>query len=613
MQVKLSQAVKMFFGNSSLEMVFFEAIANALDAEANEITISITAKALNQPETLQIEISDNGLGFTDERYNKFSKLFDVDESSHKGLGRLVYLCYFEDVKVISNYDKVKVREFDFNEGFKENDFTSSIIPETKSGTVLKMTSYVLQRIAKNEYVSADYLKNRILQEFYSRLFHLKDNGQRVVININTNIDNYKKELILLNSDIPKFKTVELESSVNLIDTFYLHYSIKEVDPSLSSLIAAVSVDNRTVKVDIVAEENIPAGYEMVFLLFSDYFNGKVDAARQNLTISKAELKDIQAIFRKKVASTIEENIPKIKKRNQETKNNLVNKYPHLSGYFDAENVGYIGRNEILKKAQDEFFKAQKELLEANSLTNEQFDKALEVSSRALTEYILFRQLTIDKLKKSTNDNSEAELHKLFATTRKEGKFEKSNFVNDLYRNNSWLLDDKYMTYETVLSDREFGELITFITEDEFERNDDRIDIALVFSNNPNNKKPFDIVIVELKKRGISLEENMKVVTQLEKRARKLMHYYDNQIQRIWYYGIIEFNEDVELALSGEYTELYSTGKMYYKETSVAISLSPKKTLPIGVFIWDLDAVVNDAHTRNAAFLNLIKSKFIENN
>ncbi len=613
MQVKLSQAVKMFFGNSSLEMVFFEAIANALDAEANEITISITAKALNQPETLQIEISDNGLGFTNERYNKFSKLFDVEESSHKGLGRLVYLCYFDDVKVISNYDKVKVREFDFNEGFKEDNFKSSIVPETKSGTVFKMTSYVLQRIAKNEYVSADYLKSRILQEFYSRLFHLKDNGQRVVININTNIENHKKELILLNSDIPKFKTVELESSVNLIDTFYLHYSIKEVDPSESSLIAAVSVDNRTVKVDIVAEENIPTGYEMVFLLFSDYFNGKVDAARQNLTISKAELKDIQTIFRKKVASIIEENIPKIKKRNQETKNNLVNKYPHLSGYFDAENVGYIGRNEILKKAQDEFFKAQKELLEANSLTNEQFDKALEVSSRALTEYILFRQLTIDKLKKSTNDNSEAELHKLFATTRKEGKFEKSNFVNDLYRNNSWLLDDKYMTYETVLSDREFGELITFITEDEVERNDDRIDIALVFSNNPNNKKPFDIVIVELKKRGISLEENMKVVTQLEKRARKLMHYYDNQIQRIWYYGIIEFNEDVELALSGEYTELYSTGKMYYKETSVAISLSPKKTLPIGVFIWDLDAVVNDAHTRNAAFLNLIKSKFIENN
>lgn len=612
MQVKLSQAVKMFFGNSSLEMIFFEAIANALDAEANEITILITAKALNQPETLQIEISDNGLGFTDERFKKFSKLFDVEESSHKGLGRLVYLCYFDEVKVISNFDRIKLRKFDFNENFDEKSSSIIDVNEQVSGTTFIMSSYTLQRIAKNEYINAEYLKHRILQEFYSRLFHLKEIGQRVRITIKTDIENHKKELVLLNSDIPKFKTVELESSINLIDTFYLHYSIKEVEPPESSLIAAVSVDNRTVKVDIVADENIPLGYQMVFLLFSDYFNGKVDAARQNLTISKAELKDIQTIFRKKVAEIIEENIPKIKKRNQETKNSLVNKYPHLSGYFDENNVGYIGRNEILKKAQDEFFKAQKELLEANNLTNEQFEKALEVSSRALTEYILFRQLTIENLKKSTKDNSEAELHKLFATTRKEGKFEKINFINDLYRNNSWLLDDKYMTYETVLSDREFGELINFITEDEDKRNDDRIDIALVFSNNPNNKKPFDIVIVELKKRGISLEENMKVITQLEKRARKLMQYYNNQIQRIWYYGIIEFNKEIELQLKGEYKELYSSGKMYYRETKVAVEKDEDIILlPIGVFIWDLDAVIHDAHSRNEAFLNLIKSKFTE--
>ncbi len=515
------------------------------------------------------------------------------------------------MKVISFFDKVNLREFDFNEGFKEDNFKMSSVSETASGTTFKMSKYALQRIAKNEYINAEYLKHRILQEFYSRLFHLKEKGHEVVINIKTDIGNHIQTTTLQNSDIPEFITVKLDSSVNLTDTFHLHYSIKETDISDSSLIAAVSVDNRTIKVDIVAEENIPVGYEMVFLLFSEYFNGKVDAVRQNLTVSKTELKEIQTIFRKKVASIIEQNIPKIKRRNQETKNNLINKYPHLSGYFDEDNIGYISRNELLKKAQEEFFKAQKELLEANYLTNEQFDKALEVSSRALTEYILFRQLTIDKLKNSTSDNSEAELHKLFATTRKEGKFEKLNFINDLYRNNTWLLDDKYMTYETVLSDREFGELLEFITDGEIERNDDRIDIALVFSNNPKNNKPFDIVIVELKKRGITIEENMKVITQLEKRARKLMQYYDNQIQRIWYYGIIEFNHEVELALSGEYTELYSTGKMYYKETSVAISLSPKKILPIGVYIWDLDAVVNDAHIRNASFLNLIKSKFIK--
>jgi hypothetical protein len=220
-------------------------------------------------------------------------------------------------------------------------------------------------------------------------------------------------------------------------------------------------------------------------------------------------------------------------------------------------------------------------------------------------------LTIEKLKKSTDNDSEAELHKLFASMRKDGRFEKKDAIDDIYRNNAWLLDDKYMTYETILSDREMSELIQVITDEEETTDDNRPDIALIFSNNPANKKPFDVVIVELKKRGISLEENMKVVTQLEKRARRLMKHYNNQIQRIWFYGIIEFNDDVEMQLAGEYTELYSSGKMYYRETNVAISLNPKVTLPIGVFIWDLDAVISDADARNSAFLNLIKSKFIQ--
>lgn len=611
MKVKLSQAVKMFFGNSSLEMVYFEAIANALDANATEIEIKISAKALNQPETLQIEISDNGEGFTDDRYKKFSKLFDVDESTHKGLGRLVYLCYFEDVKVTSYFEKTKKRIFNFSEGFEEEKFKLEEVLEQASGTSFIMSRYVLQKIAKGDYIDPKKIKQRILEEFYSRLFHLKKQSYSVKIKIESTIEGKKTDAHIVNADIPEFKAIELTSSINLIDKFDLYYSIKEVEHQDSSLIAAISIDNRTVKVDLISNDNMPLGYEMVFLLYSEFFVGKIDAARQNLTISPQELKDVQTIFRKEVVSIIESVIPSIKKRNKDVKVGLVTRYPHLSGYFDAENIGYVSRSEILKKAQDEFFKEQKEILDATSLNDEQFEKSIELSSRALTEYILFRQLTIDKLKKSTDSDSEAELHKLFASMRKDGRFEKKDAIDDIYRNNAWLLDDKYMTYETILSDREMSELIQVITDEEETTDDNRPDIALIFSNNPANKKPFDVVIVELKKRGISLEENMKVVTQLEKRARRLMKHYDNQIQRIWFYGIIEFNDDVEMQLAGEYTELYSSGKMYYRETNVAISLNPKITLPIGVFIWDLDAVISDADARNSSFLNLIKSKFIE--
>ncbi len=152
MKVKLSQAVKMFFGNSSLEMVYFEAIANALDANATDIFIKISVKALNKHETLKIEISDNGDGFTDDRYKKFSNLFDVDESSHKGLGRLVYLCYFENVTITSYYNNVNKREFDFSDGFEEKKCKITSVSKTDSGTTFKMGNYALQKIAKGEYI-----------------------------------------------------------------------------------------------------------------------------------------------------------------------------------------------------------------------------------------------------------------------------------------------------------------------------------------------------------------------------------------------------------------------------------------------------------------------------
>lgn len=615
MEVKLSQAVKMFFGNSSLEMVYFEAIANSLDADATDINIDISAKAYNKPETLEIKISDNGVGLTDERYGKFARLLDVDEVSHKGLGRLVYLCYFENVKISSCYENKYYREFEFNEEFKKENVKISEVKNKQSGTSILMTGYALTKLHKNSFIVPSYLKGRILEEFYSRLFQIKQQKKNIKITISTVIEGKTYTESITDIDIPEFKKVSVDYHSTLFDEFHLYYSIIEVSLSETSLISAISVDNRTLKTEIIADENKIPGYKMIFLLFSDWFKGKVDASRQNLTVTsdseKQTIQEIQIRFRKEVAYIIEKEIPTVKKRNKETKDNLINRYPHLGGYFNVESIGYSSRSDIIKKAQEQFFKAQKDLLEANSLSEEQYEKSLELSARALTEYILFRQITIENLKKTNNKNSEAEIHNLFASMAKT--FNKEDTIANLYRNNAWILDDKYMTYEAVLSNKEMGEVIQFIAQDEStERDDDRPDLTLIFSNNPDKSLSFDVVIVELKKRGISLEENLKVVTQLEKRARKLMQYYKNKIQRIWFYGIVEFNDELELALTGEYKELYSTGKMYYRETKVAIQKNPDIILPIGVFVLDLDSVVNDADCRNSAFLNLIKSKFIEN-
>ena len=99
MRVNTKQAVKLFFNNPSLEQVFKEAIANSLDANATKISVNIFIESFERQETLQITITDNGDGFTDERYEKFCELLSVEEDSHKGVGRLVYLSYFNKIEI----------------------------------------------------------------------------------------------------------------------------------------------------------------------------------------------------------------------------------------------------------------------------------------------------------------------------------------------------------------------------------------------------------------------------------------------------------------------------------------------------------------------------------
>ena len=57
-------------------MVYFEAIANSINAGATEISINIKIKSIAVVDTFKLEISDNGAGFTDENYRKFSILME---------------------------------------------------------------------------------------------------------------------------------------------------------------------------------------------------------------------------------------------------------------------------------------------------------------------------------------------------------------------------------------------------------------------------------------------------------------------------------------------------------------------------------------------------------
>jgi anti-sigma regulatory factor (Ser/Thr protein kinase) len=88
-----------------------------LDAGADEISIQIKIDSFDKPDTLKLIIKDNGKGFIDRNFKKFSKLLEVDNNDHKGLGRLVYLVYFDKVEVESYYEGRKKRIFTFDSSF----------------------------------------------------------------------------------------------------------------------------------------------------------------------------------------------------------------------------------------------------------------------------------------------------------------------------------------------------------------------------------------------------------------------------------------------------------------------------------------------------------------
>lgn len=615
MEVNIRQAVQALFHNPSFEMIYFEALANALDAGATEFVVDVHLAKKEQIQNLTLTISDNGQGFTDNHFEKFGKLFDADEKNHKGLGRLVYLCYFDKIFIDSYYDRTEHRTFEFSDNFK-NQSEVDTVAEHPSGSKFQMSSFQKSRIAKWDSVKAQYILNLLLEKFYLRLYKAKRDGLCITIKIRTHVEAIDNcELIWSTDQMPDLKVFKIEKQIQLIDSLELYYHIEKLDLeniSRRKLVTAIGVDDRSEAVEVISNENLPDNYEMVFLLISESFNGSIDGCRQNLRIEDTQLPAIKRIFREAIADVIRKEIPTIEEQNNKQIVSLEKVFPHLQGYFERSEVGYLTRNDVLLKAQDRYFRDQRDILNAEHLSDEQLDKSIVLSARSLAEYVVFRQNVIKRLKTLTSNDKEKDLHNIIAPQRSE--FSSDNFIQDLYRNNVWLMDDKFMSYCTVLSEAEMTRVIDILTESESkEKDDDRPDITLFFSGDPNDRNArVDVVIVELKRLGIKAEQNSIVEFQLDTRTAQLAHYYGNRIQRMWFYGIVDMDNRYKLHLiNNGYTPLFSKGEVYFRSKNVQTDLSGSLKVIQNSYIMDYNALVNDADCRNSTFLKIIQNRIAQ--
>lgn len=611
MDIETSSAIKLFFPNPSLALVYFEALANALDAGATEITIEISIQSFTAPETLNITVTDNGSGFTDESFARFKTLLKPKDGFHKGIGRLVFLNYFENIEISSKWED-NSRDFKFNSNFDGTALIKKLPSPVANSTKITFTNFLKDKVKSYDDLKPDSLKTKIIEHFLPTLNDLRDRGVnfKFTICLETEESKNQKDFFscdvnITPSDLPEMTLIEIKNnSIDAYSGISMLYHIKETN-GVPSLLTAVSIDGRTIPINLIQPTAIPHGYSVVFIFSSSMFHANADSSRQKLVLPEGVPESIlYAVLRKEIGTVLGEKIPKISAANKDTQEQFEQRFPHLLGYFEESTVGLIDRDEALNDAQHRFFKIQKEVLQCESMSDAIYEKSLEASSRTLTEYILYREKIIARMKSMTDENSEAAIHNLIVPRRVD--FDKDSMVSDVYQNNAWLLDDKFMTFRTILSEARMDKVIGAIRfDEEVSGESGRPDIAMIFSANPDDAIPVDVVVVEIKKKTDDEKENQYAINQLLDRATKLAEYCPN-IQRIWYYAAIQISDTFSTRLRQQkWAPLFSKGKVFYQEFPTE---RPDKTIvPTPIFVMSFDAIVSDAESRNHTFLEILRS------
>jgi len=134
----------------------------------------------------------------------------------------------------------------------------------------------------------------------------------------------------------------------------------------------------------------------------------------------------------------------------------------------------------------------------------------------------------------------------------------------------------------------------------------RPDISIIFSADPNGREKVDVVVVEVKKRKADDKENSYAPVQLIKRAQLLVDHCPN-IQRVWYFGIIEIDEQLSQILRNtKWMPLFSKDQVFYQEFQ-ATRATDGLVVPAPTYLLSYNAVIEDAAARNHTFLEILKS------
>lgn len=611
--------------------VINEAITNAIHADATEIICElgssdnpvddgesvVTAKKVNT-----IRIIDNGSGLNDSNFESFCKYRSdyKKDLGCKGVGRFVYLKVYEFASFKSSLkSEQEQRSFRFDLNFDSDNVTKK--PETISENV---TEVYLSSISPNYYnpdrhvdrridLNLEIIKEEVLINLIPTLFFFKKKNKNVQI---TFIDKTTdKQLTITPDDVPDFKEKEfiVKERTGVKTKFTLNYHIANEQGKLFSFYCA---NNRSVREFSESDLSftLPNGYSGFMLCESPYFDSRVNNERNNFDIfprktdlfSTLSWEMINDELKAVLTSLIKEGIPETEKLNKEKIQEIQEERPYLVNFIaeeDLEIAGFLEKKKIIDNAKKRFDNAKEKVLTSagkEEYTDSELNEAIQLAQNELVSYVHDRVHVIDRLKTliANKERVESVIHNLFMEMQSD---------DDYYavgKNNLWLLDDRYTTYSYAASDKRIREVIKGIDEENGETAilDDRPDLSLFFSHNPNKPERLKSVMIEIKPFDYASKPDRKKFAGIQ----QLLDYVEafqvkEKIEEVSAFLITEIDDKLESMLRRDsYTPLFSTESpifhRFYGESGISI------------FVISASTLIKDAEARNKVFLDIIRNQ-----
>ncbi|MEY3498515.1 MAG: hypothetical protein RL308_184 [Bacteroidota bacterium] len=611
--------------------VLFEAITNAIHANATEIKcyLNSTDNQLKEGENEfgaikidSIKIVDNGDGLTDKNFASFStyRTEHKKDLGCKGVGRFVFLKIFNNVNYKSRLKiEQEERKFKFDFEFDTENLVKEVQVVETNETVLTLsgltTKYYDDTKKNDRRIELDIvtIREKVLMNLIPTLFFYKQKGINISIEIHNEYDAISNKIS--STDIPDFqdKIFEVKNKDGNVFKFNLHHRI---DKNAGSLNAYYCANNRTVCDfnDKDLKIAMPYGYSGFMLLESEYLNERANNERNDFDIFPVKIdlfstlswEMINSQLKKEITEIVKEGIPETQEMNIEKLEEIQEERPYLMNYIEEEDIemaGFLDKKHIIEKAKKRFDVAKEKVLinaGKEEYSDEELNEAIQLAQNELVSYINDRVQVIERLKTLVDKSERIEkvIHNLFMEMRT---------ADDYYsvgKNNLWLLDDRFTTYSYAASDKKIREVLKGIDEEngDTEILDDKPDLSLFFSHNPNSPERLKSVMVEIKPFDFASKPDRKKFAGIQQLIDYVKAFKEKEkIEEVAAFLITEVDDKLDERLTdNDFTKLFSLENPIYHRFYQGAGIS--------IFVISASTLIRDAEARNKVFLDIIRKQ-----